>query len=114
MKKTEFRARNFFWAGVPEPDTDDLDVGKAADLEFVTGLFFRHMKVENSKYKVEDTTRIYGGKDSSGQQGKPRLLRVRFDVPESVGHVARAAPNIRNSEDPVVNQIRVFRDRSRN
>lgn len=109
----EFRARNLFLAGVPEPDTDDLDIGKAADLENITNILSTHMKLEKDDFKIDDTTRIFGGKESSGDPGKPRLLRVRFANPEMVGRVARASPNLLSSDDPVVKKVRVFRDRSK-
>lgn len=44
-KDKAFRANNLIMAGVPEPDTDDLDVGKVADLEYIINMF-THMKVE--------------------------------------------------------------------
>ena len=62
----EFRTRNLFFAGVPEPDTDDLNVGKAEDLDFVNVLLNQHMELEQTEYKVRDTTRMYGDIKSSG------------------------------------------------
>lgn len=31
-----YRARNLMLTNIPEPDTDDMEIGKAADLENVT------------------------------------------------------------------------------
>lgn len=112
-KDRTFRARNLILAGVPEPDTDDLGVGKAADLEYVTDLFASHMKVDSGEYKIMDTTRLYRGKNAAGNIRIPRLLRVQFDRENMVGKVARAAPKLDSSEEPIVKAIKIFRDRTK-
>ncbi len=111
-KDKAFRARNLIIAGVPEPDTDNLDIGKAADLKYITDLFTEHMKVDREEYGITDTTRLYRGQHVTGDK-KPRLLRVRFDRQGMVGRVARASPELNSSNDGVVKNVTIFRDRSK-
>lgn len=87
-KDKAFRANNLIMAGVPEPDTDDLDVGKVADLEYIINMF-THMKVEPESYRVIDTSRLHNKRDEANNA---RLLRVRFEAPYMVDKVARATP----------------------
>ena len=56
-KDKTFRARNLILIGVP-PDTDNLDVGNAGDLEYVSNLFNNHMMINRCKFKINNTTRL--------------------------------------------------------
>lgn len=108
-KDKAFRAKNLILGSVPEPDTDDLDVGKAADLEYVTKLF-TSMKVGPENYKVVDTNRLHSKRDADNNA---RLLRVRFEAPYMVDRVARATPELSAVPDPAMKKVRIFRDRSK-
>lgn len=114
-----FRARNLILANVPEPDTDNMDTGKASDLEFVTNLFTEHMKLNKENCKIIDASRLYRGQNSerAGQQQdyqeKPRLLRVRFEAEEMVGVVGRAAPHLESTGNLIAKGVRIFRDKTR-
>lgn len=112
-KDKEFRSRNLILLGVPEPDTDDMAVGKAADLDNVTNLFSRHMKVDVSQYRITDTTRLHGGKKNRDYAIDPRPLRVRFDSAGMVGKVAREVRQLGTCDDENAKKITIFRDRSK-
>ena len=99
--------------GVPEPDTDDIAVGKAGDLNYVTKIFSRHMNVAPSQYRITDTSRLHGGKKNRDYTVDPRSLRVRFDSGDMVGRVAREARQLEESEDQEIKKISIFRDRSK-
>lgn len=111
-KDKAYRARNLILLGVPEPDTDDLDVGNAADLKSVT-LLFDSMKIERGSYKITSTTRLFRGKHAPKDTTKDRLLKVRFEAADMVGLVARASPELDRLEHPWAKDVRIFRDRSK-
>ena len=110
-KDKAYRARNLVIAGVPEPDTDDFDVGNAADLTSVTRLF-DSMKLDRDSYKITSTSRLYRGKHAPADAAKDRLLKVRFETVDMVSLVARASPELNRAEDPMTKKVRIFRDRS--
>ena len=43
-KNKTFWDRNLILAGIPEPDTHDLDVGNTGELKYASTLFNNHMK----------------------------------------------------------------------
>lgn len=112
-KDKEFRSRNLILLGVPEPDTEEMAVGKAADLENVTNLFSRHMKVDVSQYRITDTTRLHGGKNNRNYATDPRPLRVRFDSVGMIGKVTREVRHLSTCDDENAKKITIFRDRSK-
>lgn len=116
-KDREFRARNLILAKAPEPDTDDLDTGKASDLNFVTKLFSQDMGLDMQEIKIIDTTRLHDSKNSNGKQRnyqeQPRLLRVRFEREEMVGVVAKASPRLQLANNPTAKGVRIFRDKTK-
>ena len=112
-KDKAYRARSLILIGVPEPDTEDMAVGKAGGLDYVIKIFSRHMKVAPSQYRITDTTRLHGGKKNRDYTVDPRSLRVRFDSIDMVGRVAREARQLEESEDQETKKISIFRDRSK-
>ena len=42
-----------------------VSVVKVSDLEYVTKVFSRHMKVDAAQYKISDTARFHGGKKNA-------------------------------------------------
>lgn len=112
-KDKEYRARNLIMMGIPEPDTDDMAIGKAGDLDYVTKVFSRHMKVDESQYKITDTTRLHGGKRDRDHATDPRPLRVRFDRADMVSRIAREARQLNECEEQEIRKITIFRDRTK-
>ncbi|KAK3877512.1 hypothetical protein Pcinc_017776 [Petrolisthes cinctipes] len=112
-KDKAFRAGNLIIAGVPEPDTDDMDAGNSADLASVTRLFTDGMKLDPDSYRITNTTRLYRGRKEPADTNKDRLLRVRFDSSDMVGKVARASPELENAANSWMKNTRIFRDRSK-
>ena len=112
-KDKAYRARNLILIGVPEPDTDDMAVGKAGDLDYVTKIFSRHLKVAPSQYRITDTSRLYGRKKNRDYTVDPRPLRVRFDSVDMVGRIAKEARQLEESEDQEIKKISIFWDRSK-
>lgn len=74
-----YRSRNIILTNVAEPDTDDLQSGKAIDLNSVTAFFYTKMELKPEDIIISDTDSLHSGQ--RGQRpnwNKPRLLRVRL------------------------------------
>ena len=88
---------------------------KELDIESVKKFFAEALCIDESKYKIEEVTRLHSREREN--QGRPQtrmtqLLKVRFDREEMARQVLSVV-NTRNYDNTNFKDVRLFRDRSK-
>lgn len=91
MEDRKSRETKLVWFGIPEKDSEDVEVRKKADLSFVTELGQKVFKFEKGVFK--NAVRL--GK----RAGKDRPLLTVVDTSDRVGEILRGARTFRSQQE---------------
>ena len=116
-KDRVYRSRNVIVAGFPESNEMAMDDQRQCDLNRLKNLLSDELLLDLSILGIVECNRL-GNKspnrpNTPSSPIKPRLLKVRFTVEDTVMKVVKSAWRLGQSGDDVINNIKIFRDKNK-